>query len=355
MMTYILACTALFQLRFQPINKLPLTPTGNDFWFVALGDNRPARPGLPPTRTFKQLIDEVGTIGPSFVISSGDLLYGNEETVAQYKQEIVWIRPVIQTLPCPFFNAPGNHEINNRPEFLKEYTAAFGAPYGSFDFGQFRFVAVCTEIPAPNPTVFEPELSWLKTVLDGSKPAVVFQHHPVFPRKSNEEKETSAVSNAAELHSIYQNGGVKLVVEGHDHVYDAQNHDGIDYRIAGGAGAPLDGVPGDGGFFHFMLVHVHGSELTATLIPAGTLEILPIKEGVVAAANYAYADLPVTNLRIQSSFRPKSVTADVTSKKGKKKEIEAKIVSISKVGSLFETRVALTLTRARATYVRLGR
>ncbi|MDR3692200.1 MAG: metallophosphoesterase [Fimbriimonas sp.] len=354
-MISLIACAALSQLQFQSINRQLPPKAGNDFWFVALGDNRPAGAGLPPTRTFRQLLDEVGIIGPSFVISSGDLLYGNEETLAQYRQEIAWMRPVIDTLPCPFYNAPGNHEINNRPEFLKAYTEAFGAPFGSFDCGQFRFVAVCTEIPAEKPSVFEPQLSWLKKTLGAHRPAVVFQHHPVFPRKTNDEKASAAVANAAELHEIYREGGVKLVVEGHDHVFDGQSHDGVEYRIAGGAGAPLDGVPTDGGYFHFMLAHVHDGDLTTEVIPSGTLEILPISDGIVAAANYAYADLPVANLRVVTSFKPKAATADVTSKKGKKKEIPVKVISMRKIGDRYETRLALILTRARATYVRLKR
>ncbi len=353
-MISLLACATLFQSSFHSLNSHSLPKVGNDYWFVALGDNRPAGAGLPPTRVYKELLEEVATIGPSFVISSGDLLYGNEETLAQYRQEVAWMKPVLEALPCPFYNAPGNHEINNRPEFLAAYIAAFGAPYGSFDAGQFRFVAACTEFPSEAPSIFEPQLSWIKTTLASKKPAVVFQHHPIFPRKSNEEKASAAIANAKEMHAIYQEAGVKLVVEGHDHVYDAQSHDGIEYRIAGGAGAPLDGTPADGGFYHLMLVHVKGSELETTVIPSGTLEIVPIKDGVVAAANYAYTDLPVHNLHVVSSFKPTRASGDITSKKGKKKSVEVKIVSVTKKGGKYETIVSLNLTKARATFVRLA-
>ncbi len=350
----LIACAALYQSSFRSLNSQVLPHVGDDFWFIAMGDNRPAGAGIPPTRTFRQLIEEAGIIGPAFVISSGDLVYGNEETLDQYKQEIAWMKPILQTLPCPFYNAPGNHEINNRKEFLDTYTKAFGGAYGAFEAGKFRFIGLCTEFPSDAPSIFGSQLDWLKRTLDGSKPAVIFQHHPIYARKTNEEKASSTVSNARELHEIYKSGGVKLVVEGHDHIYDAQNHDGIDYRIAGGAGAPLDGEPADGGYYHLMLVHVKGTNFDATPIPAGTLEVVPIKDGVVAAANYAYMDLPVTNVLITSTFKPRTITADISSKKGKKKKVEGKIVSVTKVGKQFVTRIAITLTRARATYIRLG-
>ncbi len=322
---------------------------------MALGDNRPAGAGLPPTQTFKQLLAEVTAIGPEFIISSGDLLYGNEETLDQYKQEIKWMKPVLESLPCPFFNAPGNHEINNRQDFFKAYTGAFGAPYGSFNYGGYQFVAVCTELPAEKPSIFGEQLDWLKKTLGDGKPTVVFQHHPVFVRASNAEKETAHVDQSAEIHQIYLNGGVKLVVEGHDHIYNAQVHDGIDYRIAGGAGAPLDGPSTDGGYYHFMIVHAHDGKLDATPVPLGTLEILPSGDATVTACNYADNDLPCTNIVITSTFKPTKSTATYTTKKKKTVEVDTTIVNTTKVGNAYQSRIAVTLPRAKAVRISLSR
>ncbi len=256
------------------------------------------------------------------------------------------MKPLIQTLPCPFFNAPGNHEINNDADFLKAYTASVGPLYGSFDFGGIRFVCVCTEVPAPKTTVFGAQLDWIKRTLDGKQPAVVFQHHPIFVRGSNSEKESAAVSNHAELHDIYLKGGVKMVLEGHDHIYNAQVHDGIDYRIAGGAGAPLDGGPEEGGYFHFLLVHAHDGKLEPMPIPAETLEVVPLGDGVSEISDYAYADFPVTNLRITSTFKPRAVTAFTTNKKRKAKDVDVTLIETHRVGKFFESRVGLTLPHA---------
>ena len=352
-MISILVCAYLTQSSFPSINTKHLPTSKPDFWFVGLGDNRPAGAGLPPTKTFKDLIAEIGIIGPDFVLSSGDLLYGNEETIEQYKQEIAWIKPVIQSLPCPFYNAAGNHELNNRADFLKEYTKAFGSLYGSFDFGGYRFLAVCTELPAEKPSVFGDQLTWLKQTLSKKAPTVVYQHHPVFVRPSNSEKETAHVDQTEMIHQLYVDGGVKLVVEGHDHVYNAQVHDGIDYRIAGGAGAPLDGPAEDGGYYHFVLVHAHDGKLDSTVIPLGTLETLPMGDGAVTVCDYADVDLPINNLIVNSKFAPKGLTASYTNKKKKTVKVNAKIVKTWKAGSGYATQISLVATRARATMIRL--
>ncbi len=345
---------SLAQAPFTPLNHKPLPPSKTDFYFVALGDNRPAGAGLPPTATYRELLKEVSILGPSFVISTGDLLYGNDDTLDQYKQEIVWMKPLLNELPCPFFNVPGNHEINNRPDFMAEYEKNLGPLYGKFEYGGWRFIAVCTEIPAPKPTVFGDQLLWLNNEFSTSQPTFTYEHHPVFERPTNKDTEEEAcVSNAAELHQLYQKGGVKIAFEGHDHCFNAQVHDGIQYIIAGGSGAPLDAVPTDGGFFHFVLVHVNGTDVTATPIPMGAIEVVPEGDGVAAVACYANINLPVTNLRIACSREPKGVTAAYQTKKRDLKQVEATLVGVTKTATGYEAQISLILPKAHAPVVRL--
>jgi Calcineurin-like phosphoesterase len=356
-MPFISASLALLLTRFQapfaPLNHRSLPTSSQEFTFVALGDNRPAGAGLPPTGSFRELLKEVSVIGPAFVLSSGDLLYGNEETVDQYRQEVAWTKPILDSLPCPFYNAPGNHEINGKSEFLNLYTSLLGPTYGKFEFGGYRFLAVCTELPADAPSVFGPQLDWLKGELASPKPTVVFHHHPIYKRPSNPDAKGDAeVSNAQDLAALYRTGGVKLVLEGHDHVYNDQTHDGVHYVIAGGAGAPLDGPPLDGGFFHFLLVHVKGDTIETTPIPIGSVEVTPISDGQVAVGEYADLDLPVTNVRIFSKEKPIGVTARYASK-AKRKMVEAELVSVEKHEGGYEARVALTLPKHRATFISL--
>lgn len=348
--------TTLFlaTLPFAPLNHKSLPAPTNDFYFVAMGDNRPAGAGLPPTATFRGLLNEVAAIGPAFVLSTGDLFYGNEESVEQYKIEEGWMRPLLEALPCPFYNSAGNHEINNRPEFLSEYEAQWGQCYGSFEYGGLRFVAVCPELPAERPGIYGEQKAWLEGLLSDHKPSVIFQHHPVFARSTNTDpKEDATIKDAAQVHALYRDGGVKVVFEGHDHIYDRQEHDGIPYIIAGGSGAPLDGPTNVGGFFHFVLVHVVDGKVEATVVPAGTLEVVKLKDGSTAAGNYADVDLPASNILIDADRTPKGVTASYTTKKGKPKEVTASVVSVTKTARGFQVRVSAVLPKHRATIFRL--
>lgn len=352
---FIPALALYFQTALTPLNHKPMPPESSDFTFIALGDNRPAGAGLPPTRTYRELIEEVSVIGPAFVLSSGDLYYGNEETLDMYKQEEAWMKPLLESLPCPFYNAPGNHEINNRADFLAEYQASTGPLYGSFEYGGIRFVAVCTELPGSKAHVDGAQLDWLKGLLGTKKPTVLFQHHPIFKRPTNPDaKEEAQVADSAVLHALYVAGGAQMVVEGHDHIYDQQTVDGVNYTIAGGAGAPLDGQTKDGGYFHFLLVHVKDGQMTATPVPLGTLEILSQGDGKTFAANYADTDLPISNLRVTSTFEPKAVTASYTTKKGKATDVAVKILKVEKSETGYVATLGLQLPKHRATLVKLA-
>lgn len=349
------ATAALLQIPFQPLNHKPLPPSQNDFYFVAMGDNRPAGAGLPPTHTFKELLKEISVIDPTFVISTGDLLYGNEESLDQYKQEEAWMKPLVDTLPCPFYNVPGNHEVNNRPEFLDEYTKTMGAAYGKFDFGGYRFVAVCTELAGANAAVDGSELAWLKQEFGKPQPTITFEHHPVFERPGNSDtQEEACVANATEMSDLYKQGGVKLAFEGHDHVYNRQEHDGVSYIIAGGSGAPLDAAPTDGGYFHFVLVHVSPSGVDATPVPMGAIEVVDRGDGSAVISDYADVNLPVSNLTITSKQKPAGVSAGYKTKKGKVKEVDSRILETRATGNGYETRVALVLPKHHATFVTLS-
>lgn len=346
-------CT-LLALVFSPfaaVNHLALPRDSKDFVFISLGDNRPAGMGLGPTANFREMLKEVSIIGPAFVISSGDLLYGNDEPVELYQKEIDEMKPLLETLPFPFFNAPGNHEMA-KPEFVPIYVQRMGDLYGSFEYGGIRFVALNTDVPGDAPGVHGEELAWLKGVLADVKPTVIFQHHPVFPRPSNDEKASSAVDDPVGLSALYKSGGAILVEEGHDHVFNLQLHDGVTYAIGGGAGAPLDAQPMDGGFFHFNLDTVADGKITQVPIPLGCLEVTPLEDAKVAVAVYSNTDLPIANLRIPSKRMPTGVTASATNH-GKTASVKARLIRVETSGSGYIAVVGLLAPHARATIVSL--
>jgi hypothetical protein len=83
-----------------------------------------------------------------------------------------------------------------------------------------------------------------------------------------------AVGNRCELQDLFRRYPVKAVFSGHEHVYwreTAEQHDGIDYFVAGGAGAPLYASPDRGGFSHYIVVRISGSAVSYEAVEPGRL------------------------------------------------------------------------------------
>lgn len=315
-MLTILAAAALQGGTAQPLNGVQLPPSTTQFDFIALGDNRPAAAGLPATPIFKSILEDVANIGPAFVISSGDVVFGKDESLTLYNKELDEITSLIRKLPCPFFNAPGNHEISERPEYYAEYTKRFGPTYASFEFGGWKFLQVSTEEVGFSPNVAPVEIAWLKQAVSGQEPKIAFHHHPIHTRKTNAEV-GAGVGNHDEVEAIFKSGNVKYDFQGHDHVFNHQTHEGIEYYISGGAGAPLDAPPEDGGYFHFMVVHVDGEKVEIDPIPAGAIQVTPTSDGEIVG-NYSDFPLHFHHLKLFAKSAPANIAATLLTKKGKK-------------------------------------
>lgn len=331
------------------LNSRHLPKSRRKFDFIALGDNRPAGAYLPPTKVFRSLIHDAGIIAPAFIISSGDLIYGKEEPLSQYRVECRQVKAILAGLPCPFFNAPGNHEISERKDFYKEYLKQFGPTFDSFIFGAFTFIQVSTEEVGSSPGISENEKNYLKAVFRMPGPKIAFQHHPIVGRKSNPKPEV--IDDAEAVAQMYKDGGVQYVFQGHDHAYDHQSVDGIEYFLSGGAGAPLDAEPYNGGYFHFLLVHVDGEKLSADVIPAGSIELTPMTHGVTVG-NYADYDLPLGNVTAWVRRKPTSVRGEVFRAK-KVTKVKVRIVSATRSRGGYLVRLSLSVPKHRATVITL--
>ena len=336
--------------NFGASNGKPLPPSTDNFDFIALGDNRPVGAGMPPTPIFKSILKDVANLGPAFVLSSGDIVFGNDEPLETYKSECDAIQALINALPCPLYNAPGNHEINDRKEFYDEYTRRFGATFGSFKFGQWKFVEISTEELGFSPGVAPAELGWLNNELSSPEPKMVFHHHPLYTRKTNTET-GAGITNHDMVAAMYKTGNVKYAFQGHDHVFNHQTHDGTEFYISGGAGAPLDAPPEDGGFFHFLVVHVNGAKVEIDPIPAGAIQIAPTRNGIIVG-NYSDFDLHFHHLSVPCTAKPSSVTAKSVKKKSTK-EVTVKVVSVDEANGGYTAIVDLTAPPHAPTFVEL--
>jgi 3',5'-cyclic AMP phosphodiesterase CpdA len=263
---------------------LPAIPEGGDLLFVVGGDNRPTGRNAPMPRVTKQIFSEVGLIRPDFVLWSGDVVYGYGDTPAELSREYDRFAEAAALAHAPLFDAPGNHEIHHRKEEPCEdhaselaFAKRFGNLYGSFDLGGAHFIALDAEGVCSEDRLDPTQRAWLEADLVAHKNAraiFVFTHSVFFaPPLIDPDSAKPEIGDKADLIALFRRYSVRAVFSGHAHLYSHESHDGIDYFIAGGAGAPLYAPPERGGFSHYVIVRLAGNALSYDVVEPGHLYV----------------------------------------------------------------------------------
>jgi calcineurin-like phosphoesterase family protein len=312
---------------FPPLPSIPLTPplqnqpNATHFWFIVAGDNRPAKASLPQPQTPSQIFTDAQRFKPAFFLWSGDTIYGHKvdrKTLQRQYQEFFKIAHLAKV---PVFNSPGNHEMDTSTETANGWAEApdprlesiylemmqfpkNAPPYGAFDYGNSRFIAVDTEevtranptaTPSPTPPgggmsldpgyVSQVQFDLLKQDLDANQTKAhifVFMHHPIMPSNSSSGLNAADAGALQALFQKYPN--VSYVIAAHEHLYfnatgttlaPADRKDpstaGPSYLVSGGAGAPLGYCPGAvancQSFHHYLAFEVDGDTVKVQVVP----------------------------------------------------------------------------------------
>ena len=181
----------------------------------------------------------------SLIIHTGDAI-NNPGSTRQWKRFLEITGPG-KTLHL----APGNHDIQG-VDSLRVYLTFFSSPYHSFAEGDTLFILLNTELPGEEGMVTGAQLAWLKAELE--KPfryKFVFLHEPLFPVIVDHGLDRHKEARDA-LHRLFVQRGVKLVVAGHDHIYQRRLRQGITYVIAGAAGGLPEFLGKNGDSFRYM-------------------------------------------------------------------------------------------------------
>jgi len=288
---------------FPPLRPVPRTghltdnPQQTEFTFIAAGDNRPNGGKVTQPPIFAQILNDAKQFNPVFMLWAGDTIGGfrivgkkmdRTHLMNQYKE---FFR-IASTAGVPIFNSPGNHEMDRVDKNGKETIETPDSemqqlylemmeypkdapPYGAFDYGNSRFIAVDTEevptqlvVRSPGKVVgknlkLDPgfvsskQIELLKADLEANKHKAhifVFMHHPIKPAKAGSRLNKENADELEKLFAKYHN--VSYVIAAHEHIYfNASGHtrnppkrkdpskDGPGYLVTGGAGAPLDKCP----------------------------------------------------------------------------------------------------------------
>lgn len=313
------------------------------FSFVVGGDNRSTGHGYPMPPALDQICREIGLVRPPFVLWTGDVIEGYGDTPAEANAEYDTFLNAAALTGVPLFNAPGNHEFSLDVGLLPVYQKRLGRLFGSFDYGHSHFVALNTTPVAPGGTVGSGALDsvqwdWLAADLAANKSAVntfVFLHHYVFGPPGDDPTLDSGWANLADrdrFHALMVRYHVRAVFCGHNHLYWHASKDSVEYFISGGAGAPLDASPEQGGYLHYLVIDVNAATFTTQILQPWHLEVHSPDSGSAWIANtnptpvvadgitlHIAAPLPGQHLAVMATVRYKDKT----------KPADAQILSIA--------------------------
>jgi 3',5'-cyclic AMP phosphodiesterase CpdA len=294
--------------ELKPLKGTPSLPDAKDkdhFVFVVAGDNRPKEPADAPGPVVQEIFKEIQQKGPAFVLWGGDIIYGkNPGDPAQISSQYKQFREIAATGDAPVFNAPGNHEMDDskncpNTKMLKLYLEHNGQdePYGAFNYGNSRFIALnsddegkppegcdCSSQPEktkPPGFIGEKQMKLLKQDLEADKDSkahiFVFLHRPLKGYDHEDELCPKNVEEMKELFKKYPN--VSYVVAAHQHMfYNPQGKGKKEfcappersdpgeapyYLVSGGAGAPLK----KNGFNHYLIFTVDGNKVSVEVVP----------------------------------------------------------------------------------------
>lgn len=232
--------------------------------FCVFGDTRPD--GDPRRLNItRRVAAAMAAERPAFALGTGDYIDGARTTEAirkQYEAFFQALSPLQRLGPVSLAAAPGNHDVSGGSGDL--FTKLFGQRYYSFELGQAHLIVLDTEQPGAHGRIDGLQWDWLcrdLTRAQSSRLIFVVLHQPLFPVSVHRGSSLDKYPKYRDrLHLLFAQARVNAVFCGHEHLYNHQKRDGVNYFITAGAGAPLYASPARGGFYHYLRVSFTDTE-----------------------------------------------------------------------------------------------
>ena len=241
-----------------PLGEQTLRPKQNpaqDFDFVFFTDTH-LEPELGAVAGCAKCFNQINEARPEFCISGGDQVFDVcEQDLARARMLFKLYRQTEAELASKVYHTVGNHDViglNQRspiepgdPMYGKKlYEDNFGKRYYSFDYKGWHFV-VLDSIGIEYYKIFNAhfdgeQLAWLAADLAAVgpvTPVVVVTHVPIasmLASFTSEDNRGPIVGNAYAVHEALAKANVKLVLQGHLHLWEKMQHRGTEY-LTGGA------------------------------------------------------------------------------------------------------------------------
>jgi 3',5'-cyclic AMP phosphodiesterase CpdA len=236
------------------IIQITLFSCRNEFSFVFLPDIH-LRPDSLVEEKFNLLVRQVNNINPDFIITGGDMIY-TAKNLDEKKAGILFdfMDHKFREFKMPVYYTMGNHETVgilaesgmdvSHPMFGKRmYEKLYGKRFYSFTHSGWKFfildgIRLLEKERNYTQGVDSIQIEWLKNELrstDKNTPLVISIHTPLVNPHAIEDSQSQLLSsNSENVLALFKEHNLKLVLEGHTHLYMNLQFNGISY-ISGGS------------------------------------------------------------------------------------------------------------------------
>jgi hypothetical protein len=203
--------------------RLPLQP--KSVRFAVIGDNGTG--GGPQYQTAQEMENWHVRFPFEFVLMLGDNLYGRERR-SDFRRKFEEPYHPLLGAGVRFYASLGNHDGQNE-RFYRPFHMG-GQRYYKFSAGNADFFALDSNNMDPQ------QVAWLTRELDRSQAEwkICFFHHPLY---SDGRFHGSDLALRARLEPVFTKHNVRVVLSGHEHVYERiKPKNGVHYFVLGNSG-----------------------------------------------------------------------------------------------------------------------
>jgi len=195
--------------------------TTDTFRFIAYGDTR------THDDIHKKIVASAVGLSPRFILQTGDLVADGSDP--QQWERFRRITAPIRDAQILYYPVRGNHDIGGEG-FENEVPTTVGSNkhYYAFDYGRIRFIAIDTEEPLNQGTA---QYEWLKGQLSNAHKENLFPIPYFHKAIYSVGRHGSDLKLQRVLEPLFQDANVKLVFQGHDHLYYRTMINGITYVV----------------------------------------------------------------------------------------------------------------------------
>jgi predicted MPP superfamily phosphohydrolase len=242
-----------------------------NFSFVYLPDIH-LQPDSEVLARFRQLAGQVNRLRPDFVLTGGDMIYTAKNVDDKKAEELFELMDTeFRRFKMPVYLTMGNHENvgitaesgidKTNPNWGKKmYESRYGNRYYTFTYNGWKFfvldgIRILEAEKNYTQGVDSVQIEWIRKELDStdkSTPVIISIHPPLInPHAISSSDVMVLSSNSVAILNLFMNHNLRMVLEGHTHLFMDLFFKGVSY-ISGGSTAYGTDLKDDG----FVLVKI---------------------------------------------------------------------------------------------------